>query len=658
MVVARSLSLMHSVPHILRLAIVLGMLIGPPAQALSWKGIEPGTSTRADVVAAFGAPSRTVESGGTDILAYLGAQALEGARQAHFRIDRATSVVQRVDIFPAPTLPLNRLDTLYGPPCGAGGPSQQPCYQPAPKKAHQYVYPQTGLLVHMEPDGQTVKVLTLRSLPRPAPLPSPAPPTDEGQAQAEIPQGQWPEGLSQQEAEPETLQEESLLQPRADPPAGTPRTTEGVRTPEDAGFLSSLNDALTLGGTLYARFEGNGVMGENNQVACCQPRSLQLEPLSVFLLDVYLDGRPSDRVRGMAVLRTHYAPLNPSSQLVSQRRILERTGSSPALALDQLWVRFDLWRLVYFTAGRHHLRWGASRLWNPANLLATAVRDPLARFDERLGADLFRLHVPFEDLKANLHAIGFGDTQGDPLRRLRLGAAFRGEILLLSTLEVGAAAVFQDQVRPRYAADFSMGLGPVDVYGEVALLLESERKLWRFARHPRPADGYAGQFEPYRPRGYIPNVSGGFEAPVKLNERHSLFVGLEGFYQLLGYSDPAYLPWLVLQNEFTPLYLSKFYGGLRAGWTDADPFLSKSVTLTAIANIDQRAVLPRLDLQLGIGQNLKVELYLEAPIGPQGSEFRPVFYLPEERLSPESHRPAVDTPLPVVRGGLGLRLHM
>ncbi|HET9450901.1 MAG TPA: hypothetical protein VFO83_08475 [Aggregicoccus sp.] len=149
-------------PSPFRLALLLLALAAAPALAKPWQGIEPGVSRREDVLARFGAPSRTVkpEPGkpGPEILAYLSKRAIRGTTQVQFKLDAATGVVERIDVFPAPVIEREAIENTYGAACPAGPLPEQPCFL---KKITDdfrsyYLYPRLGLAVFFNEDGKTV----------------------------------------------------------------------------------------------------------------------------------------------------------------------------------------------------------------------------------------------------------------------------------------------------------------------------------------------------------------------------------------------------------------------------------------------------------------------------------------------------------------------
>jgi hypothetical protein len=122
-----------------------------------WQGIEPGVSTRDDVIEKFGDPTKTVPSAeGIDILAYQKEKAQPGTKQTQFKIDVKTGIVQRIDVFPLPQIRLKEIDKAYGPKCEAGRKETKdaPCYVKHATPERLYlVYEKLGLAVFFGDDG-------------------------------------------------------------------------------------------------------------------------------------------------------------------------------------------------------------------------------------------------------------------------------------------------------------------------------------------------------------------------------------------------------------------------------------------------------------------------------------------------------------------------
>ena len=146
----------------LGLALSLSIVLAKP-----WNGITPGVSTRADVVKRFGDPSKVVTAGGRDVLAYQKGKLIKGTTQTQFRVDPATGIVDRIDVFPEPELTLAQIAQAYGPACTPEAPEseKQPCYlkrDDDPKRTY-IMYVRLGLAVFFNAEGH---VQTFAFLPQ------------------------------------------------------------------------------------------------------------------------------------------------------------------------------------------------------------------------------------------------------------------------------------------------------------------------------------------------------------------------------------------------------------------------------------------------------------------------------------------------------------
>lgn len=134
------------------------------ATSKPWHGIEPGVSTRKDVVAKFGEPSQAKLLNGREVLGYLKQKAIQGTKQAQFKIDPKTQRVERIDVFVGPIILRDEVEKAYGAQCPAGPLGEAPCYvlKNTGDKRHYFVYPQLGLAVFFLPDGKTVQSLVFQ----------------------------------------------------------------------------------------------------------------------------------------------------------------------------------------------------------------------------------------------------------------------------------------------------------------------------------------------------------------------------------------------------------------------------------------------------------------------------------------------------------------
>jgi hypothetical protein len=94
-------------------ALLLLAAIPSLAAARPWQNIQPGRSTRAEVVARFGEPSTQGKLGSRTALVYKGDQAIAGTRQAQFFL-RDDGVVSEVTVFPATRLDQESVEGTYG----------------------------------------------------------------------------------------------------------------------------------------------------------------------------------------------------------------------------------------------------------------------------------------------------------------------------------------------------------------------------------------------------------------------------------------------------------------------------------------------------------------------------------------------------------------
>jgi hypothetical protein len=142
--------------------LLLVLLASTPALAKSWQGIDPGTSKRAQIVEKFGEPSRTATSDGKEVLAYFEKSAIKGTKQVQFRVDPATQLVERIDVFPSVAVDRDMVENTYGPPCPSGKETKAVCY--VKKMTEDFrtylVYQRSGLVVFLQEDGKQVHSFT------------------------------------------------------------------------------------------------------------------------------------------------------------------------------------------------------------------------------------------------------------------------------------------------------------------------------------------------------------------------------------------------------------------------------------------------------------------------------------------------------------------
>jgi hypothetical protein len=147
----------------IRLALLVVLAFAPAlATARAWKGINPGTTTQADVVEKFGEPTTKTKRTGRSVLAYYGEQALEGTRQAQFHVD-PQGVIVEITIFLTAQLDAESIEGTYGKP------PQRTFVEDTFQKV--WLYPAAGVTVYFNKEGN-VEALTFapgtKSQPRAA----------------------------------------------------------------------------------------------------------------------------------------------------------------------------------------------------------------------------------------------------------------------------------------------------------------------------------------------------------------------------------------------------------------------------------------------------------------------------------------------------------
>lgn len=466
---------------------------------------------------------------------------------------------------------------------------------------------------------------------------------------------------------PQSPAQEAAVPPPAEPPPPEPddRDAQALGGPAATNAFDTqeaVEDPLKIGGRFYLRAltqAREGVSFANTSFS------------APVLVDGYFDARPTDRLRGFVLGRLTFDPTRRegSDSAVPLATSSSNLTADPRVLLDQAWLRFDLGRTVFITAGKQHVKWGTSRFWNPTDFLSPQRRDPLALFDARTGATLLKVHVPWEARGWNFYAIGLLDNAGPADTLGRVGGAARAEVVL-GPAELGLEAVLQRGRKPRLGLDFSSALGPIDVYGELALRKGSDTPLYRLpagvalgdllGQDPGgggPPDVSALPIEAYYPDGYTPQVSGGANWTFSYSDNDSATVGVEYFYNSTGYPTAAVYPYLLLQGQFQPFYTGRHYAavyGLLAGpgsWDNTNFILSN------LGNLSDRSFTTRLDVTHRALRYLSVEAFIAASYGHKGGEFRFALDLPSVTVGGQVTPPIV-VAAPTLQAGLGLRIDL
>ncbi|MDP2342868.1 MAG: hypothetical protein Q8O67_18065 [Deltaproteobacteria bacterium] len=424
--------------------------------------------------------------------------------------------------------------------------------------------------------------------------------------------------LGQTDREADMFGEEA---PAAETPPTTTTTTTtpsgdreadlfGSETPEtlkpgilsDSRLIDDADDALTLGGQLFLRFNGSFREGE----------AIGDAPLNgASLLDAFADVRPSDRIRGYAQLRFNFDYTVDEGELNEFGQPLE----SFSLQLAQVWAKFDLGRVAYVTAGRQRIRWGTGRFWNPSDFINQEIRNSVDFFDQRVGVDMLKVHFPFEALGWNLYLISsFAGV--DVLSDTALSA--RAE-MLFGELELALSSSVKKDAPLRFGADVSAGIWIFDVRGEAALSRGLGRKLFTgkldFENGVLPEE-----LDPDDDDWWFQGVAG-LEASFNYTDQDSFTVGAEYFFNQAGYESAELYPFLFLNNGFVPLYTGAHYAAVYAFAQNPFDVKDMSFTVSTLANLSDASFLSRVDVQYGLLQYLTINAFVAGHWGSIG-EFK------------------------------------
>ena len=421
-------------------------------------------------------------------------------------------------------------------------------------------------------------------------------------------------------------------------PSATPGSEEDLfgEAPSNTGGIVVPEDPLAIGGQLYLRLATTITdRGSPGEQALSMPN----------LLDLYLDARPEERVRGFISGRLSFDPT------VTQNAtgLLGGSRESVSMLLDQMWIKTDVARLVFLTLGQERIKWGATRLWSPNDFVNQRRRDPLTLFDERTGVPLVKVHIPYETL--NFYLIGL---LGDASQLDEPGAAFRFEAAFGSG-EIALSGIAGKGRKTAFGFDISTALGELDLTAEVSLTDERDTP-----KYSGTLDFDTFETPTATPRdAWLPRVSAGLQYAFKPNDDDVMFVGVEYFWNPIGVDDPALYPWLIVQGGFEPFYLGQHYLGF--SWVVPQPgsWDDSSFSLAALGNLSDTSFITRLDFSQTLHTKLRLEVYAQTHYGKRGGEFH--FALDVPALPPipgvlPDGLEAISVPAPVFVFGLNLRI--
>ena len=484
------------------------------------------------------------------------------------------------------------------------------------------------------------------------------------------------------------------------PDAGTSGAAQESRgldqAPSSDAFASGRvqEDPLRIGGLFYTR--------AFLSVAQDQPFNQSRVSLPT-LVDVYLDARPTDRLRAFVLGRMTYDPFLSATVGATPLPGIpaSTTASNPAVLLDQAWLGFDIARRVFVTVGRQHVKWGVARFFSPTDFLASQPRDPLALFDARLGVTMLRAQIPWESAGWNFTAValfeptqnvgggysgsssvsnpgGAGVNPAETGTLLRdVGGAARAEFSFKNGA-FGLDGLVQRNRAARAGADVTMAIGDFDVYGEVAWKEHLDTPTTRTFGVTTNVDLSTIPGLPAGTTGTVPvtnqatvsvaprstpviQAAGGATYSINFEGNKSITLGAEYFYNSASYERDEYLGLLIV-GGFQPFYVGKHYLALSA--TLIDTTAKTTWILSGVGNLSDGSYLARLDFVVTVLSYLSVESFVAGHFGLTGGELRLGF--PRTTLGPPlvTGLPPGTNPVfgplnaPILDVGVGLRLSM
>jgi hypothetical protein len=411
------------------------------------------------------------------------------------------------------------------------------------------------------------------------------------------------------------------------------------------GRLADRDDVLTIGGQLLLQLQYSVLEeGEPGDFALRSPN----------FLDLFVDVRPSDRVRAFAQARVQHDFTLSGDQPPIDGLTLA-TSNLPGFSidetqvlLDQLWLKLDAAQRVFFTVGRQRLRWGSGRFFNPTDFVNRQRQVPLALFDQRLGVGLVKIHVPFEAKGANLY--GLVDLEDASTLR-RIGGALRGEVVI-GPAEVAMTAAYRDGTGLRGGLDVSAGIWRLDVRSEVSVTWDDESPYFEGELDLSDPANPVLPTQVDRSRELLVEAMVGADTTFRLAEDgDQLIVGFEYYFNQRGYPNADLYPFLIaaplidqqaidsgqtppfggLPALFNPFQVGRHYLAGFASLLGPGRWNDSTFALSAIGNLSDRSVVLRFDYAQVILTFLSLRVFVNGYAGDPGV-FKLGFDLPAALL--------------------------
>lgn len=352
---------------------------------------------------------------------------------------------------------------------------------------------------------------------------------------------------------------------------------------------NSLSDSMQIGGRLHYSL-GTSLLENQKFYEGSSTNQKQA--------DIYFDTRPNKNLRSF--LRFRLSESSNKSDKNNQESASE-SSASVVTSLDELWVKSDIDNGVFFTFGRQHLKWGSGRFWNPTDFTAPLQKDPFAIFDNRLGQDLIKIHIPQEKNGNNYYLV----LQFDSMKRNQdMGFAARGEWAVIGNGELALSFQARSKAPVQFGVDYSGALGPIDIHIESATSTNSSRLV------------YGGKIDPVAgtlPSGKIDKKNWkttallGFESTLNYNEDDNLNIGVETLYNQAGYVERDLEMYSLVTNQTKYLYSGRNYVGAYFRISNPGSWNKTTFILNGISNLSDNTSVARITGSWNFLQNLNLQ---------------------------------------------------
>lgn len=396
---------------------------------------------------------------------------------------------------------------------------------------------------------------------------------------------------------------------------------------ENKALLS--RDRTQIGGFFYMRTSAG--LAEGQKVS-----DIGLGNTTLF--DAYFDSRINDRLRVYSRGRINYNPLAdaPATSLAIPGLSLGPQNTDEVrVVLNQMWIKFDIGQRVFVTAGRQFVRFGATRFWNPVDVINNIKFNPLAFFDDRVGPTMLKFHLPIESKGWNFYGILLTENAA---KVDSVGAVLRSEIVL-GQAELGLVGALRKGQDPKIGADLSAGIGVFDLTAEIATWFpDAANPQWQ--------------------------ASAGLSYSWAYGEDDTLVLGVEYFHNDQGVTAQTYLDSTLANaklgksSPYVPLFTGRDYAGLVATVLSPGDWNNSSVSLIGLSNLTDKSGTAQINFSTRVLTDLTVEAFTAANFGD--GEFRGYIPMIKEQLPQQlpgglGQSLADQLQAPMLRIGLNLR---